>query len=80
MNVLEILKEEARKVAKDKDSIYCKRHKGVLYEILYELIVTRVLRWADELVLCFKSKGGPYDDEDIELVFEYDPKTDIFKV
>lgn len=72
MNVLEILKEEARKIAKDKDNIYCKRHKGVLYEILYD--------FDDELVLCFKSQGGPYDDEDIELVFEYDPKTDTFKV
>lgn len=72
MNVLEILKEEARKVAKDKDNIYCKRHKGTLFEILYD--------FDDKHVLCFKSQGGPYDDEDIELVFEYDPKTDTFKV
>ena len=72
MNVLEILKEKARKVAKDKDNIYCNRHEGVLYEILYD--------FDDELVRCFKSKGGPYDDADIELMFEYDPKTDTFKV
>ena len=49
MNVLEILKEEARKVAKNKDNIYCNRHKGVLYEILYD--------FDDELVRCFKRRS-----------------------